>query len=303
MILKRNDTYPRAYGKEKANEKGLFKRAAVACIPTLLLLLCILTGFPGAAPAEAAGNLPRVVDGADLFSANEEQELEERIRELEDTVPFDLVVVTVDNTYGDSAREYADNFYEDNGYGKGDKESGALYLIDMDNREIYISTKGDAILFLTDSRIDAILDAAYGPVSRGDYSGSAFAFLGKTEGFVKSGIPDNQYIYDEETGKIIRYYSLSLWEIGGAVLLALLGGGIPCLVIWRKYSMKGSAYSYPYRDKGRLTLGRKEDTFVNRTVSSRRIPKPTNTSSSGGGRSTTHTSRNGSTHGGGGRKF
>ena len=93
----------------------------------------------------------RVFDEAGLFSAEEVQELETRIDEVRDSQDADLAVLTVEDAQGESAESYADDFYDSHGLGVGDDASGILLSIDMDNREIYVSTTGYAMKVLTDA--------------------------------------------------------------------------------------------------------------------------------------------------------
>ena len=115
----------------------------------------------------------RVFDEAGLFSAEEVQELETRIDEVRDSQDADLAVLTVEDAQGESAESYADDFYDSHGLGVGDDASGILLSIDMDNREIYVSTTGYAMKVLTDARVEKVLDAAYDSVADGNYAEGA----------------------------------------------------------------------------------------------------------------------------------
>ena len=62
------------------------------------------------------------------------------------------------------------------GFGTGSDQSGILFLIDMDNRELYISTNGQMIRYMTDSRINDVLDDVYNYAADADYYGAAAAW-------------------------------------------------------------------------------------------------------------------------------
>ena len=98
-----------------------------------------------------------VYDFAELLE--NEEALEAEIAELRERWTIDVVIVTTDDAHGKSSMEYADDFFDYNGFGY-DKPmgDGVLFLIDMDNRQIWISTCGKAIIYFTDSRIDEALD-------------------------------------------------------------------------------------------------------------------------------------------------
>lgn len=82
----------------------------------------------------------------------------------------------------------------------------------MDNRELCISTEGKMVRYLTDSRIEAVLDDMYGYAAAGDYYQAAGAFVEDLEVCYDNGIAADQYNYDSETGKISRYRSVRWYE-------------------------------------------------------------------------------------------
>ena len=84
----------------------------------------------------------RLVDGADLLTDTEEAELLQELNEISVRKQFDVVVVTITSLDGKSMMEYADDFYDYNGYGMGDTSDGALLLVDMGARQWGISTAG-----------------------------------------------------------------------------------------------------------------------------------------------------------------
>ena len=72
----------------------------------------------------------------------------------------------------------------------------------MDNREAYISTSGIAIRYLTDLRLDKILDRVFDEgLLDGDYYGAAMGFLKGTRTYLEAGIPSDQY---NEPEKVVK---------------------------------------------------------------------------------------------------
>ena len=197
---------------------------------------------------------------------------------------------------------FADDFFDEH---SPDQEDGVAIVIDMDNRQIYISTCGIAIRYLTDERIDRILDDAYGDISDGEYKACLATMLDGVKRYYEDGIPNGQYNYDTETGKVSRYRSITLVEFLVALALGIVCSVIVWLSVVGKYRLKSPTFHYDFRGNGRLDLRVREDRFVNQTLTHRRIPKET--SGGGGhssaGRSSTHTSSSGRSHGGGGRSF
>ncbi|MBP5793935.1 MAG: TPM domain-containing protein, partial [Spirochaetaceae bacterium] len=66
----------------------------------------------------------------------------------------EAVIVTTSDAQGKSAEAYADDFYDENDFGTGSGKDGVLFLIDMDNRKIHVSTSGSMIDYLEDWRIE-----------------------------------------------------------------------------------------------------------------------------------------------------
>lgn len=244
----------------------------------------------------------RIFDEAGLLTSTEISTLEEEITKLTGDLGLDLVVVTTDDTHGKSSRQYADDYYDQGGFGTGADKSGVLFLIDMDNRQAYLSTCGAGIDYFTDSRIDRALDRITPRLSDQDYIGAVDEFLEATQEYIQAGIPENGYRYDEETGKVTRRFSAPSWKqmllfAGIAVVIGLIAAGSVAV----KYKVRYQDNSYPYRENSRLQLTNQQDIFIRRYVTSHRIQN--DSSGRGGGGSSTHTSSGGHTHGGGGRGF
>ncbi len=189
-----------------------------------------------AAGSGEAGDV-RVFDQAYVFPEEEEKELQQAIDALREKMDMDAAVVTAEENPG-SAQTYADDFYVAHGFGTGSGHDGALLLIDMDNRELCISTEGKMVRYMTDSRIEAVLDDMYGYAAAGDYYQAAGAFVEDLEVCYDNGIAADQYNYDSETGKISRYRSVRWYEALFALAAAAACGGFAVLGVVREYNMR-----------------------------------------------------------------
>lgn len=266
-------------------------------IPFLLVALVFFSSFLVAAEVDLL-----VVDDAMLFSSTEESMLMESAAGLSDQYDMDIVIVTTDNAQGKSSREFADDYFDYQGYGRGSDYSGILFLIDMDNREVYISTSGEGIRYLTDERIERILDEVFDSgLSEGDYYGAASGFLRKTEEYLQAGIPSDQHTVEEGSEE----NKLTPIEAALSFLASLgIGGGFYGSVK-SGYRTKNPPNPFSYRNNSIVNLADKGDRLVDTSVTSRIIPRtpPPGSGGSSSGRSTVHRSSSGRMHGGGGRKF
>ena len=269
----------------------------------------------------AVSGQPRVFDQAGLFSETEIIQLEEKIAQCRKSTKMDVVIVSAYADGERSAEEYADDYYDYGGFGAGKKASGVLLLYYMDGPgqpggECYISTAGTMINMLTDERIESILDDVYGDLGNRDFAGATEHFLEDVKAYVKEGVESGQYTYNRDTGEIVRYHSIRLYEVAIAMVIAGILAGSVCLDIKKRYAMKQSSREVSnslqaYRADCAFHFSVAGDKMVNKYV--RSVPIPRNTSSGSGGRghsgsssagrSTIHTSSSGSSHGGGGRRF
>ena len=272
----------------------------------------------------------KVYDFASLFSLNEIEALQEETTSLAEKYEMDIGIVTTDDAQGKSAMDYADDFYDENDFGYGTNADGLLLLIDMDNREIYISTCGKGISYFTDLRISQMLDSLYNFVSSGNYYGAATDFLDQVILYLDAGIPSNQNTverpfsdprvdYDDpymqealpshkpfttRLGQPLTAKSITLSIVAaliGAFILALISRGIVCYI-----------YKHPYRttpqtkpDDLSVRYTQREDRFVTSHTTKVKIQRdpPPGGPSGASGRSSMHHSSGGHSHGGGGRKF
>ncbi|MEG2204497.1 MAG: TPM domain-containing protein [Oscillospiraceae bacterium] len=250
----------------------------------------------------------RVFDGAGLFDASQRAELEAALAQTREQTGLDLAVVTAEDTGGKSAEAFADDFYDENGLGVGAGDDGALLLIDLFHREVQISTFGAGTDLLNDERIESLLDDIAPSLTDGRYVDAAHAYLTGVGAFFDAGIAENQHRYDTETGKVTRYRSISGPALLLCAALALAAGGAAVGGVVFRYRMKTTEATYNFRDRSRMQLDLREDTFLGQAVTSRRIAKANSGSGGGGsggssGRSSTHRSSSGRSHGGGGRGF
>lgn len=259
----------------------------------LLFLFAALLSFGVLAGAE------RVLDNAGLFSESEQTEINGLAENLANLTGADVLVLTVSDAKGKTARQVADDFYYENSRGTGADKSGILYLIDMDNREAYIYTKGEMLAYFNDARVSVTLDDVAPFLAEADYAGSARKFFETVNIYYSIGKTEDNSPPQEEEGPQPIHHIL----FGGVGLLA---GGIAVGSVKRKYNMQGKTYAYPFHNQSQLKLLRQEDRLINRAVTFIRIPKnppPGSSSGGGGSRTSTFSSRGGGFHGGGGRKF
>lgn len=261
------------------------------------LLLCIMP----AVSAFAAGDMPRLVDEADLIPDGDEAELLGKLDEISERQQVDVVVLTVNSLEGMSPEEYADDFYDYNGYGFGDGRDGILFLISMGEREMCMSTTGYGITAFTDAGQDYIYDQIMTYIKDGDYVTAFTIFATQCDGFITQARTGEAYDVDNLPQEPFSVFGALIIAVGIGFIVSLIATGIMRLQLHSVYS-QSAADSYMIKDSLKVT--RSNDLFLYRQVERREKPKEEEqekTSSQGG--STTHVSSSGTTHGGSSRKF
>jgi len=260
----------------------------------LLLTLCMLV--TAVLPAGASDYLP-LFDEADLLTDSEESALIAKLEEIGWQYQMEVVIAAVETTGGYSAMEYADDFYDYNGYGYGETYDGLILLVDMDSRDWWISTCGAAIRTFTDAGIDYIGEQIVPYMSDGDFYAAFNEFADQCSAFMAQA----------QTGDPFDYHNLpqapkAPFNAGMAFVIAVIAGFIIAMIYTG--SLKGQLKSVRaqkaaagYVKNGSMNITDSRDFFLYRHV--HRTAKE---SSSGGG-SGTHRSSSGRTHGGGGGKF
>lgn len=270
----------------------------------LVLLLLLLAVLP-IDPVYAAGSTPpRLIDEADLLSDGEETQLLEQLDEISQRQQADLVVVTKKSLDGKSAMEYADDFYDENGYGWGDGKDGILFLISMEERDWYITTSGFGITAVTDAGLEYLSDQFLEDLSEGDYLAAFTIFARMCDDYLtqaKTGVP---YDTDHLPKKPFPFASRLAAAFGIGFLIALFAAE---MMRSRLKTVRHQPTADSYVKKGSMKLTKETDMFLYRQIQRRERPKQNNSSGQANhaspGGSHTHTSSSGSTHGGGGGKF
>lgn len=246
----------------------------------------------------------KVYDFAELLDEDEEEEIAELIDTFIEKYNMDMVVVTTNDADYRSSEAYADDFFDYNDFGLNETLDGILFLIDMDNRNMWISTHGEAIRMYNDYRIESILDTTYDYISNQDYYNCAKGFVKDATYFASVGITGknvNSHI-DSKTGNIVYDVKFDLTY----VFFGAIGSGIITLIFIliasaKHKTIRKATQAKEYMVKDSFVLKHNEDRFLS-THTSKVYDPPSSSSSSGGG-SSTHSSSSGSFHGGGGRSF
>lgn len=265
----------------------------------VLLLSCLVLS--------ASANGGRyIIDEAGLLYPEEAATLEDMAAALSASYGINAVILTVDSLGSVTAQDYADDYYDTNGY----SEDGVLFLLAMEEREWYISTCGTVIYALTDYGIQQLGEGILPYLSSGYwYDGFCF-YLESIPYYLDaylSGDPADGYAdysgdyYHGQQDELVYYPRDNQPSFLLALIIGLTIGGITVLIMRStmntKRAQRGASV---YLKDGSWNLHTHQDIFLYSNVT--RTRRQQNTSGRGGG-SSVHRSSGGRSHGGGGGRF
>ena len=242
----------------------------------------------------------RVVDMAELLSDSDKTALLSKLDEISERQKLDIVVLTVNTLDGKTPRDYADDFYDYNGYGFGENKDGILLLVSMEDRDWWISTTGYGITALTDAGIEYISKKFLSDLSDGDYAQAFTTYAELCDQFITQAKTGEPY----DIGNMPKEPFNVAWNILVAFVIGLVVAFVVTNIMKKQLKtvqLKSEANNYVKSNSMIVTENR--DLFLYNQVSRRARPKETDNRSGSSGGSSTHTSSSGSSHGGGGGKF
>jgi len=249
----------------------------------ILVALCALgLALAFALPAFAAP--PLLVDDAMLLSASEAAELEERLQALSDKWQLDIVIAAVDSIGRETPGDFAERFFDGNGYGRGDDYSGLMLLVSMEERDWDVS--------------------AFGRDGKAAITLAGTAFIGEK---VKSGgLSDDEYarafavfadwcgIFFEKaaTGKPYDKGNLpkTSADVGALVILTFCGGLVIAWIVTGSMKKKLKSVQKKQAAADYLRPGSLQVAYANEQFLYKNVTRVKRETSSGSGGTSSHSS-------------
>ncbi len=242
---------------------------------------------------------PLLVDEANLLTAIEEEKLLELLEDVSQRGQCDVVIVTVDSMGDKNSQEYADDYFDYNGYGYGSTYDGIILLISMEYRDWAISTCGFGITAFTDWGLDYLEDAFLGNLSQGDYEEAFTVFAQTCDQIITQARQGDAFDVDTMPKGPLPLFNIPLAILIGAVISLI----IVFIMKGQLKSVKRQQGAENYLEQNSFKLTDSRELYLYHTVTRHAIPKQTSSSSSSRGGSSVHRSSSGRSHGGSRGKF
>lgn len=165
-------------------------------------------------------------DDAELFTSEEETQLQAELDAFAQKTGWVAVIYT--NNEGkteDDIKPFANRYYADK-YGK--TTAGVILTIDMKGRAIDFRTKGDAMYYFGDGRVNTLLDDVQYDMKQGNYYSAAEQFLYYVDHYYDEGIDDDKSnknidLQEKEDNKflyVVKHYGIVI--AGGSIIVAVI---------------------------------------------------------------------------------
>ena len=280
------------------------------CFTLLSLALLLSLSYPafaeGSNRADAPGTVGKafVIDNGELLSQAECARLEQMASEISQRQHCDVVILTENGISGKTPQDYADDYFDGNGYGQGVDRSGILLLLEMYEGDWHISTRGDCLQAFTDDGILYLWSSCKSSIKRGSYADGIEAYLQRADTMLSAY---NGTLSEKELNSFQRDFNAfvsgrpstsktSFFALG----IGLVLGFLPAAALKAQLKSVRSNYSAAnYKRPNSLRLDVSRDIYLYTNTTSRVIE----TQRSSGGGSSSHISSSGATHGGRGGKI
>jgi uncharacterized protein len=254
---------------------------------TILALLAICLALLGAVAAQAEPRFPtlsgRIVDEANLLSADDRRTLEQELKALEDKSTDQLVIYTTRSLQGYEIEDFGYRLGRTWAIGQKDKNNGVILIVAPNQRKVRIEVGRGLEPQLTDLMTKLIIENAILPAfRRNDFSGG-----------IKAGVHDIRDVLlgDAEAVKERARLAKKRSSDGGnsmATTILILFILVAFAMVWMQSQQSAS----PNRAAGNRRAARRRDGSI--------VPLPSGWGGSSGGWSGGGSSDGGGFSGGGG---
>ncbi len=212
----------------------------------------------------SAESKSKLIDDAGLFTSSEQTEIEARLEEVSDKTGWDVIVYTNFNgVKSDEMEDYCNSYYDKQSFSK----DGVMFVIDRSSDNRIIITKGKAMYYFDDDRMDDIKSELRPYISSQDWYGAVFKYIEVSERYFDSGEgtgENTNVVINEKKDNPFLYALKHYGIIAGAI--GLVTATITVIVVAHRYKHNGKQGTYDLKSNSVTNLTVSNDIFLNKTV-------------------------------------
>lgn len=267
---------------------------------------------------------PFVLDEANLLEDYQIQELTDILKSTSDELQFGIYIVTKEDI-DDDIESYTDDFYDYNGYGYGENKDGVMLLLNMNERELHVTTTGDDYIYTLQDYVNEMIDSFIDNLGNDDYYQGFLSFIKYTSQLVEdiqngeiitaqiedtNNWNEDENFYFDDDYYDYNYYPYQSRNLSTTVfiiiLLSIVFSLLTCLYLKSKNkSVRFSKNADRYENPESFNITYHSDRFMYRTINKTAKADDNNHHSGGGhsGGGGIHVGSSGTSHGGGSSHF
>jgi uncharacterized protein len=305
---------------KQIKNKNILKYSIV--LPFLFTLFFILPTKVSAAPEDQ-----KVYDDYDLFTDEEEMELEDTLNSYGEEGEVDIVVITTDDLGNRSKQLYLEDFYDEMGLGYdttfGDTVLLLIYMNPSD-RSVEIQGYKNAEYYINGERIEYIIDAIYPYLKSGDYYEAVKEYGVQVSTYMNTPLPstsqnnngssgnsggsnsynsgnsyNNSNSQNNSYSRVDNLITNPLFQLG----ISLVIGIVTVCIMATGAGGRITTNNRTYLDAGRSRVTKSYDNYIRTTTTRVKKPENNNNNHTGGSSGGGGVSSGGHSHSGGGRGF
>ena len=236
----------------------------------------------------------RLYDQAELLFNFEQKDILDRLNALSQKHNSNIVILTCDNHSG-PIQDYADDYFDYNGFQADYNGNGILFMLSMYDREFAFSTSGNATEAFTDYGLEHLFEEMRSDLSDDDYYGAFKKYIETVDYLYTQYENGNTYDVGFKDTSPQALIKVGVICVGIGLVVAL----IPLAVMAASLNnVEERADAAGYQSHNGLHMSVHKDTYLRSRTTKTRIPDSSSSSRSSGGGSSIHISSSGSSHGG-----
>lgn len=271
---------------------------------SLLIVLIVISSiavFAVTSNAASKTGAPQIVDYTGTLTESELEEYEEKLNSLKNEYGYDAVIVLINNETLEeknitSLEVFADDTYDNSGYGVGEYNDGILVLLRFGepySNHFHLCTTGSLVQACYEEDIDDMYYKVRPYLTSEDVSGAVERTISAQRDFFDT--VNRRAEEEAEAAKFKPVKSGVISVVGGFIISFISVMTMKSKLTSVEHKTQAADYVVP----GSFNLTESRDMFLYSNVT--RTPKPQNDSFRGGGGAGAHFSSSGVSHGGGTR--
>lgn len=246
-----------------------------------------------------------VYDDAGYFSMAEAEELESLCLKYGEASDSNIILLIENGVENGGWKVFMEDFYDANEDVLG---NAAMLLLDVneEERRIELQGYGEMEYYISDSRIEDMIDEMIDDLKAGEYYTALASFPVMVKDYYDRGYAEDARTHTEADNESYDPYYYEKEEEAGILKICLLAlpvalviGVVGTAVMVYQSGGKDTTTFHSYMDESRRNLIGRYDRYTHTTTSKRRKPQEHNNSGGAGG----GVSSGGNSHSGGGRSF